>query len=288
MAKKKSGLIVKIILGILIVLVILVVAGLFFIDTLAKNALEKGAPLVLGTNVSVERIHIEPFNARVEITNLIVDNPQGTYSSEYAIKLGDIIADIDINTLLKDKIRIEEMFLKDVDIVYETNVINSNLQEILDNVKKLDTAEKKEKQEEEKSGKEDKEKTLQVDLIELSSVGVTVQAKGAATGLPIKVTIDPMTNLGTDEEGITPVGLTLRILGAIVTTAIKTAGGSVGDAAAAIGDATSAAVAGATSAAVDAANNAVNDATNAAADAIKGLFGGKKDEAAEEAQPQGN
>ena len=288
MAKKKSGLIVKIILGILIVLVILVVAGLFFIDTLAKNALEKGAPLVLGTNVSVERIHIEPFNARVEITNLIVDNPQGTYSSEYAIKLGDIIADIDLNTVTKDKIRIEEMFLKDVDVVYETNVINSNLQEILDNVKKLDTAEKKEKQEEEKSGEEDKEKTLQVDLIELSSVGVTVQAKGAATGLPIKVTIDPMTNLGTDEEGITPVGLTLRILGAIVTTAIKTAGGSVGDAAAAIGDATSAAVAGATSAAVDAANNAVNDATNAAADAIKGLFGGKKDEAAEEAQPQGN
>ena len=141
---------------------------------------------------------------------------------------------------------------------------------------------------EDKTDKESKEKTLQVDLIELSSVGVTVQAKGAATGLPIKVSIDPMTNLGTDEEGITPVGLTLRILGAIVTTAIKTAGGSVTDAAAAIGDATSAAVAGATSAAVDAANNAVNDAANAASDAIKGLFGGKKDEAAEEAQPQGN
>ena len=288
MAKKKSGLIFKIILGILIVLVILVVAGLFFIDSLAKNALEKGAPLVLGTNVSVERIHIEPLNARVEITNLIVDNPQGTYSSKYAIKLGDIIADIDINTIFNRKVRIEEMFLKDVDIVYETNVINSNLQEILDNVKKLDTTEKKEHQEDEAKGEKDEDKTLQVDLIELSSVGVMVQAKGAATGLPIKVSIDPMTNLGTDEEGITPVGLTLRILGAIVTTAIKTAGGSVGDAAAAIGDATSAAVAGATSAAVDAANNVVNDAANAASDAIKGLFGGKKDEAAEEAQPQGN
>lgn len=287
MAKKKSGLIVKIILGILIVLVILVVAGLFFIDSLAKNALEKGAPLVLGTNVSVERIHIEPFNARVEITNLIVDNPQGTYSSEYAIKLGDVIADIDIGTIFNHKVRIEEMFLKDVDIVYETNVINSNLQEILDNVKKLDSAEKKEEQEDEAKGEKSDDKTLQVDLIELSSVGVTVQAKGAAAGLPIKVSIDPMTNLGTDEEGITPVGLTLRILGAIVTTAIKTAGGSVSDAAAAIGDATSAAVAGATSAAVDAANNAVNDATNAVGGAIKGLFGGKKDDAAE-AQPQGN
>ncbi len=287
MAKSKSGLIFKIVLIVLVVLVALVVAALVFIDTLAKNALEKGAPLVLGTNVSVERIHIAPFQGRVEITNLIVDNPQGTYSSPYAIKLGDIIADVDINTVLNHKIRIEEMFLKEVDVVYETNVINSNLQEILDNVKKLDTAEKKEHQEEEAKGEEDKEKTLQVDVIELSNVGVTVQAKGAATGLPIKVTIDPLTNLGTDEEGITPVGLTLRILGAIVTTAIKTAGGSVGDAASAIGDATSAAVAGATSAAVDAANTAVNDAANAAGNAIRGLFGGKKDDAAE-AQPQGN
>ena len=286
MAKSKTGLIFKIILGILIVLIALVVVVIILIDPIAKNALEKGAPLVLGTNVSVERIHIEPLNGRVEITNLIVDNPGESYSSEYAIKLGDIIADIDLNTVTKDKIRIEEMFLKDVNVVYETNVINSNLQDILDNVKKLDTAEKSEKKED-KTDKESKEKTLQVDLIELSSVGVTVQAKGAAAGLPIKVTIDPLTNLGTDEEGITPVGLTLRILGAIVTTAIKTAGGSVGDAAAAISDAATDAVAGATSAAVDAGKEAVGGAVDAASGALKGLFGGKKDDAAG-AQPQGN
>ena len=286
MAKKKSGLLIKIILGILIVLVILAVAAFLFIDVIAKNALEKGAPLVLGTNVSVQRIHIEPFNGRVEIKNLIIDNPEGTYSSEYAIKLGDIIADVDLATVTKKKIRIEEMFMKDVDVVYETNVINSNLQEILDNVKKLDTAEKKEKEEEmQEGGKEEKEKTLQVDLIELDNVGVTVQAKGAAAGLPIKVSIDPMGPLGEGEEGITPVGLSLRILGAIVTTAIKSAGGSVGDAAAVISDAATDAVAGATGAAVDAANTVVNDAANAASDALKGLFGGKKDDAA---QPQGN
>ena len=297
MAKSKTGLLVKIILGILVVLIVLAVVVILLIDPIAKNALEKGAPLVLGTNVSVERIHIEPFNGRVEITDLIIDNPSESYTSDYAIKLGDIVADIDLATVTKPKIRIEEMFLKDVDVVYETSVINSNLQEILDNVKKLDTAEKKEKEEEKQEGKkEEKEKTLQVDRIELDNVGVTVQAKGAAAGLPISVSMDPLTNLGTDEEGITPVGLTLRILGAIVTTAIKSAGGSVGDAAAVISDAATDAVAGATSAAVDAANTAVNDATsaaagavnnaaNAATDALKGLFGGKKDDAA---QPQGN
>ena len=286
MAKSKTGLIFKILIGILIVLIALVVVVILLIDPIAKNVLEKGAPLVLGTNVSVERIHIEPFKLRVEITDLIIDNPSESYASDYAIKLGDVVADVELATVTKDKIRIKEMTLKDVDVVYETTVINSNLQEILDNVKKLDTAEKKEKEEEkQEGGKEEKEKTLQVDLIELDNVGVTVQAKGAAAGLPIKVSIDPMGPLGEGEEGITPVGLSLRILGAIVTTAIKSAGGSVGDAAAVISDAATDAVAGATGAAVEAANTVVNDAANAASDALKGLFGGKKDDAA---QPQGN
>ena len=286
MAKSKTGLIFKILIGILIVLIALVVVVILLIDPIAKNVLEKGAPLVLGTNVSVERIHIEPFKLRVEITDLIIDNPSESYASDYAIKLGDVVADVELATVTKDKIRIKEMTLKDVDVVYETTVINSNLQEILDNVKKLDTAEKKEKAEEkQEGGKEEKEKTLQVDLIELDNVGVTVQAKGAAAGLPIKVSIDPMGPLGEGEEGITPVGLSLRILGAIVTTAIKSAGGSVGDAAAVISDAATDAVAGATGAAVEAANTVVNDAANAASGALKGLFGGKKDDAA---QPQGN
>ncbi len=276
MSKKKSGLLIKIVLCILILLVVLVAVVIILIDPIAKNALEKGAPLVLGTNVSVERIHIAPFKGRVEITNLIIDNPSESYSSDYAIKLGDIVADVDISTVLKlkDKIRIEELFLKEVDVVYETNVLNSNLQDILDNVKKLDSKEKEEKKEEKDEGKEEKEKTLQVDIIELTNVGITVQAKGAAAGLPIHVSMDPMGPLGEGEEGITPVGLTLRILGAIVTTAIKSAGGSVGEAASAIGDATAAAAAGAGAAAVDAASGAVD----AAAGAIKGLFGGNKEE----------
>lgn len=274
MSKKKTGLILKIVLCILILLVVLCAVVIILIDPIAKNALEKGAPLVLGTNVSVERIHIAPFKGRVEITNLIIDNPSESYSSDYAIKLGDIVADVDISTVLKDKIRIEELFLKEVDVVYETNVLNSNLQDILDNVKKLDSKEKEEKKEEKDEGKEEKEKTLQVDIIELSNVGITVQAKGAAAGLPIHVSMDPMGPLGEGEEGITPVGLTLRILGAIVTTAIKSAGGSVGEAASAIGDATAAAAAGAGAAAVDAASGAVD----AAAGAIKGLFGGNKEE----------
>ena len=308
MSKKKTGLLTKIILAVVVLIILLLVVAVLLIDPIAKNALEKGAPLILGTNVSVQRIHIEPFNGRVEITNLIIDNPKESYSSEYAIKLGDIVADVDLGTVTKEKIRIEEMRMKDVNVNYETTVINSNLQDILDNVKKLDSSEKTEKPDEGKEEKEAKEVLLQVDVIELDNVGISVLAKGASAGLPIHVTIDPMGPLGED-EGITPVGLTMRILGAIVTTAVKAAGGSVTDAAATVGNAAADAAAGVASSAVETANTvvndaanaatgaandaanaaagAVNDAANAAAGAIRGLFGGNRNDGAQ-AQPQGN
>ena len=128
-------------------------------------------------------------------------------------------------------------------------------------------------------------------------------AKGAKSGLPIHVTIDPMGPLGEDEEGITPVGLTMRILGAIVTTAIKAAGGSVTDAAATVGNAAADAAVGVASSAVDTATNvandavntvtnspgeAINSAANSAAGAIRGLFGGNRNDGAAQTQPQGN
>ena len=49
MSKKKTGLILKIVLCILILLVVLCAVVIILIDPIAKNALEKGAPLVLGT-----------------------------------------------------------------------------------------------------------------------------------------------------------------------------------------------------------------------------------------------
>ena len=304
MSKKKTGLLTKIILAVVVLIILLLVVAVLLIDPIAKNALEKGAPLILGTNVSVQRIHIEPFNGRVEITNLIIDNPKESYSSEYAIKLGDIVTDVDLATVTKKKIHIEEMRMKEVNVNYETNVISSNLQDILDNVKKLDSSEKSEKTED-KPEKEAEEKTLQVDVIELDNVGVSVLAKGAKAGLPIHVTIDPMGPLGEDEEGITPVGLTMRILGAIVTTAIKAAGGSVTDAAATVGNAAADAAVGVASSAVDtattvandavntvtnSAGEAINSAANSAAGAIRGLFGGNRNDGAAQpqTQPQGN
>jgi len=315
MSKKKSSLIAKIILGILIVLVILVVAGILFIDIVAKTAVVKGVPLVLGDDISasVNHLHIEPLNLRMEIGDLIIGNPKGYSEDGHAFKLGEVIADIDGNTVTKDKIRVEHLRLKDIEVVYERGLLSSNLDEILSRLEKKEKEEKEEKPKEEK--KESKEKTFQIDKIEIENVGVSLKIKGLAGKAPIAVSMDPLENLGAEGEGITALDLTYEILGAIIKKAIaldavSDALSSVGDAATSLGSATAeaasetanAAVEASKNAAANAANaatdaatnvtNAANDAANAAAGAasdavdaatgaLRGLFGGNKDGAAQ-------
>lgn len=310
MSKKKKHLLLKIILGILIVVVILVVAAILFIDGIAKTAVVNGVPMVLGDDItaSVARLHIEPFNGRVEVDNLIIGNPEGYSQDGHAFKLGEVIADADLGTVTKDKIRIEQLRLKDINVVYERGLTSSNLDEILG---RLEKKEKEEKEAEKEDKTESKEKRLQFDKIEIENVGVTLKVKGLPVKAPIAVSIDPLENLGAEGEGLTALDLTYEILGAIIRKAlaldaVSDALSSVGNTAAALGNAAADAATGAANAAVDAGKNAmsdaanaatgavndaanaatsaaagaVNDAANAASGALRGLFGGgKKDDA---------
>ena len=309
MSKKKSGLLFKIIAIVLIVLVVLIVAGILFIDNIAKTAVVNGVPMILGDDItaSVNRLHIEPFNGRVEVEDLIIGNPKGYSEDGYAFKLGEVIADADLGTVTEDKIRVEHLRLKDINVVYERGLTSSNLDEILG---RLEKKEKEEKEAEKEEKTETKEKRLQFDKIEIENVGVTLKIKGLPVKAPIAVSMDPLENLGVEGEGLTPLDLTYEILGAIIKKAIaldavSDALSSVGDAATALGSATAAVATDAANAAVEASKNAVNDAANAATNAaagavndatnaaagavndaanaatgaLRGLFGGKKDDA---------
>lgn len=277
MAKSKTRLFLKIFLGILLVLIIAVVALLLFIDPIAKGAIVKGVPMVLGDDIkaSVEHLHIGVFSGRLEVRDLVIGNPEG-FSKEYAFKLGDVIADIEPGTILKDKMHIEHLRLKDIDVVFEKGLLSgSNLNEILSRL------EKKEKEEQEEK-KEKKEKRFQFDKIEIENVGVTLLIAGVEQR--IAISIDPMENLGADDEGITATDLTYDILGAIIKKALAL--DAVKDTLNAVGDAVGDTVSTAANAVGDTLNttaNSVGDTLNNAADSVgnafNGIFGGgdKKD-----------
>lgn len=92
---------------------VLVIAGVAIflynsIDPIVKAAIERFGSDVTGTKVTVGSVDISLKTGRGTIRDLKVDNPEG-FSSDDAFELGEITVDLDVASLNKDPIIIEEI-----------------------------------------------------------------------------------------------------------------------------------------------------------------------------------
>jgi len=120
------------------------------LGTLVKRVLENFDSSMLGVDVQVGDLVLDPSTGRVEVQGLTVANPEG-YHSEHLLHADRVVLDIDMQKLLYSfgkEIDVEEMIFDGVDVIYEKGLRSSNLNDLL---KKLsETASDKEEQEQEK------------------------------------------------------------------------------------------------------------------------------------------
>ena len=239
-APKKSSLLRKICKGVvwtvgtILAIVLLTVAVLLiFLNPIAKFAVEKVGPKILGVDLRVEKIRVDPLRGRIEIREFYMDNPRDKgYGSDCAIHLGHVDAEVDIKSVLKnEKIIIRDVTLKNIHINYEADLfLNSNIQDIINNINALKSEEEKKKKEAEQKGEEPPaEVRLQVDHFVLDDVGLYIYAKGASVGAGIPLTIDPIGPLGTDPEGISPFDFALDVMLTILVDSAKQGGIKISD-----------------------------------------------------------
>ncbi len=129
---------VKIILGLVIavaiVVGIVVFLGLKNINAIVKGTVESVGPQVTQTNVTLEKVDIDITRGRGELNNLMIANPAG-FNSDYAVRLGQIVLEIEPQTLLNPVIVIKEMRVGGVKLIAEQkDMVNSNLQQLLKSV----------------------------------------------------------------------------------------------------------------------------------------------------------
>ena len=260
--------------GILALVIIALALFLIFPGPAAELVVEHVVSKILDVKVGVEDIEIYFTRGRIEIRSLTIYNPEGKgYASEHAIHLGHVDAEIDPHSLFQGKkIVIRDLTLKDIAINYEADLLlNSNIQDIIDNINRLKKEEEaKEKEEKEKTGKEEpEEKGLEVDHFVMKNVGLYIVTKGTTAKAGIPLTIDPMGPIGNDTpEGVSPLSFALRVMSTILVDASKQAGIQISDAAL-----------GAAESVVSLGTDAVNKATDhlseqgkKAADSVKSLF----------------
>ena len=218
--KKKKSKFFRFVLLPIIILVALIAIIIAAINPIAKTVIEDVAPHILGVKMKIEAIRIYPFRGRVELRKFTMFNPENCgYTSEYAMHFGFVNADVNLLSLFdKKKIILEEIALKDITINFETDMLTSNLQDILANIQKL-AKEQEQKQEEENK---QPPPNLQVDHFTMDNVGVYVVAKGTmSTGTGIPVKIDPIGPLGTEPEGISAFDFAMHVMRAIIVDTSK-------------------------------------------------------------------
>ena len=117
----------------LLLIIILLVAGFLYLNTIFKTAAENIASSMTGTKVSMTYASISPFSGNITMGGLDVGNPAG-YQSKNAIEFSSISASVDMKSIFTDTIKIKKIELKNPIIYYEIGLKGDNIRALLSNV----------------------------------------------------------------------------------------------------------------------------------------------------------
>lgn len=249
MASAKSKLLITI--GVLVaVAVVAVVIVSQMLDSAVKSGTNTFAPKITGTTVTLESASISPLSGSGSLSGLVIGNPEG-WSDNNLASLGSIHLDIAPLSLLGDTIVIEDMVIDAPEFRYETKLVASNVKDLLENIEKIAGSSSEEAAEARSS-----ERHIAIKRFILRNGKVTIGAGGSAVTVPLPDL--ELNDLGTPENGLTPVQLagavSTEIVGDIIGAAVKGLGTMSGTTGA----------------------SAIEGVKNMGG-AIKGLFGGNRD-----------
>ena len=271
---------IKIVAGILVVLAIVFVALDLSLGKIVLKGVNAAAPGALGVPVTLQGSDISLMRGKAALSGLHVGNPEG-FKTAGLLDLGSVSVDIDNSTLLSDTIVIKEIAIDGLVVTFEKGLRNNNLGALIDQLsagkEEPEPSGEGEAQTAEKPGKK---VVIEKLTISGSRMNFSVTGLAALTGggsIPIPLPPITLTDLGKEQEGVTPIEVVEEILNAIAsaaTTAISGAGNLLGEGAGAVGagasDAGKAVMDGASDAG-KAIGKAATEAGKAVGDALKNI-----------------
>lgn len=213
-----------------VVLLVLVAIGvglcIYYLDSIARRAVETAGTHVLGTKTTVSQMHIGLLSSNASMHSVSVANPSG-YADPTFLELGDAELGVDAKSLMSDVIRIPSIRLSDLKLVLEQKGDTSNAKVILANMKNAFGSGSS-------SSKSSGGKRYVIDELLIENIDISAKVGGLPIGgIPI---LEPAVNLNVKQvrlesigsAGKDPIGmeqLTAIIVNAVMQAAIE-AGGS--------------------------------------------------------------
>ena len=218
----------KIAVGVVIVIAAVLAVAWFYIDAIAKTAVERGATYALGVPTRVDSVRVSLLGGTVGMDGLTVGNPAG-YQTAHLVKSGRFDLAVVPGSLMKDTIEVSRFELDGLDMNIEQKLgAGTNVSVILDNVKTPGGGKEPEPAKAEGGTK------VKVDRIVIRNVVAHVQVLpvgGKASTLDVKVPEIVMTDVtGDNAQGIAVSELVRRLMPAILAAVVDKGKGILPDA----------------------------------------------------------
>lgn len=200
--------------AVLLILVIVAVVGVFFyIDSIAKRAVEYASTSALGVPTTLDSISVGVFTGSVSLDDLNVANPAGqSFSSPHFLHLDSGSVAVSLGTLRQDTVVVPSLKLDGMEMYLEKKGDKANYQIIMDNLGKAEAE------------PDDTAPAKKFVINEMVLTNISVEADllplgGALTKTRITIPEIRLTDVGSESEG----GVVLKELSGVVIKAIMQA-----------------------------------------------------------------
>lgn len=207
---KKLLIILGIILAIAVVAFFVVASSL---GSIVKSGVNRVGPQLTQSRVELKGARISPFSGQGTLTQLTIDNPSG-WTSERAFSLGRISIDVDPRSLFGDHIIVRSVVIEQPEIVYETRITSSNLQDLLKNIQQATGSS-------ETSPKTKDGKPVKIEIQSFRMLNAKITAIAGNNQGSVVMPDLLLENLGTREGGLTPQQLAVAVMKSVTTQAAQ-------------------------------------------------------------------
>jgi uncharacterized protein involved in outer membrane biogenesis len=205
----------------LIVVVLLLLvglgAGLYFLGTIIKKGVESAGPNITKTTVKLDSATLSIFSGNGELKGFFVGNPEG-FKSPSAVRAGSVAVGVQPRSVFSDKVIVRSVKVIAPEITFDGTLAGNNLSKILANIRGTEQKDKQATTKKEQSSS----KKLQLDdfIITGGKINLTTSLLGGQSATLILPEIH-LTNLGQGSDGITAAELSERVFRVIVEETIK-------------------------------------------------------------------
>lgn len=216
-------LIIKILLSLFVLFLVLVTIAVFFGERIIEKGVVKAAntygPDITGTPFSLEDIDLSLLGGSVKVTGLTIGSPEG-FNAPHIMKVGTAEVKLKVSSLAGSPIVIDRIFVSGPEIIYERKLQGSNLAKLQENLSKGKSAEPQPSEEtppaepEEPASSEASDLKVQINDFQIEDAKLSVAGMNTQLTLPLPPI--HLTDIGTEEGGVSPDNAAKVIISAIL------------------------------------------------------------------------